>query len=86
MSEIENQHVWAREQMAAALTGGLHGAELARFEVHLAQCVDCNAAWEQLRKADRAMCRQAGRRSVQVSDITLSAGFIDRTDLTSSPP
>ena len=75
MSDTDNQHVWAREQMAAALTGGLHGGELARFEVHVAQCAACSAAWEQLRNADRSMLEIGLDRMLRIRTAFSSTGL-----------
>ena len=38
---IETDHTWTREQMAAALTGGLSADEQSRFDAHLAACETC---------------------------------------------
>jgi glycine cleavage system regulatory protein len=67
----EHDHTWTREQMAAALTGGLSADEQSRIEAHLAACESCAAevAEMKVREADLADL---------FADAKPEAGFEDR--------
>jgi anti-sigma factor RsiW len=55
MNTDDIEHDWAREQMAACLTGGLTEAEMLRFNGHLAACARCAAELQTLQQQDQSM-------------------------------
>src|SRR5690349_14432020 len=67
----EHDHSWAREQMTAALTGGLSAEEQSRFDAHLAACETCTVEFAEIkgREADLADL---------FADAKPEAGFEDR--------
>jgi hypothetical protein len=48
-------HIWAQEQAAAYVAGGLAGDDAARFETHLASCADCAALVAEAKHFDRGL-------------------------------
>src|SRR4051794_27131346 len=50
MTEID--HIWFEEQIAAYLSRGLEGGDLARFEAHRDACPLCAAKLQAAREAD----------------------------------
>src|SRR5688500_5886288 len=67
----DTEHIWTREQMAAALAEGLRGDDRARFDAHLAACAACAAEFAdmQRREADLAAL---------FADARPAPGFEDR--------
>src|SRR5580704_3705623 len=53
--KIMSEHVWAQDNLAAHVAGGLDAGERERLERHLAECFDCTSALENARAADRRL-------------------------------
>lgn len=68
---VENDHIWFEEQIAAYLSRGLEGEDLARFESHRDACASCAAKLEAARHEDDQL-------SNLFRDVSPSAGFEDR--------
>ncbi len=50
-----SEHVWAQENIAAYVAGGLDPAEGERLEAHLGECTACERAVEEARSLDRRL-------------------------------
>ena len=50
-----SDHVWAQENIAAYIAGGLDPAEAERLEKHAAECAGCAQAIDDTRALDRRL-------------------------------
>src|SRR5689334_21457271 len=53
--DIQEDHVWAQESIAAYVVGGLDPAELDRLETHATDCAACRQAIDETRSLERKM-------------------------------
>jgi hypothetical protein len=68
---IENDHIWFEEQIAAYLSRGLEGEDLARFEAHREACASCAAKLQAAAGADEQLHHL-------FKDVAPSSSFEDR--------